>query len=273
MVDVSVFLNIGKGDPTLSPLHASISKEVLQIIASTRIASRAVDFDHRKVATTDRFTVYVPFPWPRSLPFSCMCDPGDHFLIQNQMSIVNTYTHGGGDVFYFTPSGLLMHFRATKRFTCPTDGHPLFLRASCTHTLKRCYNGSLDTFHTNKDIEWRLGIVNQLHYLDDGGGPDGDGTIWLWKWKGDPNNKEGCDQFTPQLMHAQSWEDLLNHMEYDKFCLQDIRLYYLNQSSSPIPNTSAMGVGSHPLSDPVTFLRQKYLGLKQTQKPPLKSIR
>ena len=202
MVDVSVFLNIGKGDPTLPPLHASISKEVLQRISSTRIPSRAVDFDHGKVAITDRFTVCVPFPWSQSLSLSCMCEPGDHFSVQNQMSIVNTYTHGGGDIWYFTPSGLLMHLRATKRFICPTDGHPLFLRASCAHTLKRCYNGSLVAFHTNKDIGWRMGIVNQLHYHDDGVGPDGDGTIRLWKWKGDPNNKEGYNQFTPQLMHS-----------------------------------------------------------------------
>ena len=152
----------------------------------------------------------------------------------------NTYTHGGG-IWYPTPSGLLIHCGQTKRFTCPSHGDPLFIRASCIHSIKRCYNGSLVAFRTKEDIGWRLGIVRQLHYLDEGGGQDGDGSIGLWKWKGEYNNKEGYsnkvlyNQFTPQLVHSQSWGELLTHLEYNKFPLQDIRLYYLNQIKGPVP--------------------------------------
>ena len=74
MVDVSVLLNIGEGDSALPPLHASLSKDVLQRITSTCIASRVVDKDHGKVAITDRLTVYVPFPWSTSVPLSGVCD-------------------------------------------------------------------------------------------------------------------------------------------------------------------------------------------------------
>ena len=230
--DVSVFLKIGEGGSTLPPLPAFITKEVLQRITSTCIASRGVDKDHGEVAITDRLSVCGPSPWSKSVPLSGMYV--DHFSSKNQIAMCNTYTHGGGDVWYPSPSGLLMHWRPTKRFTCPSHGDPLFIRASCIHSINRCYNGSLVAFLAKEDIGWRLGIVCQLHYLDEGGGPDGDGWIGLWKWKREHSNKES-NQFTPQLMHSQSWGELLTHMEYDKFPLQDIQLYYLNQIKGPVP--------------------------------------
>ena len=160
----------------MPPLHAFISKEVLQQITKACIASRVVDKDHGKVAA-DRFAVYVPFPWSKSTPLCGMYV--DRFSSKNQIAMCNTYTHDGGDVWYPSPSELLMHWRPTKRFTCPSHGDPLFIRASCIHSINRCYNGSLVAFGTKEDIGWRLGIVCQLHYLDEGEGPDGDGSIGL----------------------------------------------------------------------------------------------
>ena len=159
-----------------------------------------------------------------------------------------------------------MHIRPTNRFTCPTLGDPLFLRASCIHNLKRCCIGSLVAFRSNasKSIGWRLGVLSSLHHLSrrqenklrkGGDGPganalrkllhsdgvleEGEGSIWLWQWKGESDNLELRlrlrSQFTPKLMLSQSWEELLTHMEYKKFRLNDIRMFYLNQIKGPVP--------------------------------------
>ena len=63
------------GNTTSSAIPlASISKDVLQRITSTCIASRVVDKDHGKVSITDRLSVCVPFPRSKSVPLSGMYD-------------------------------------------------------------------------------------------------------------------------------------------------------------------------------------------------------
>ncbi len=76
-----------------------------------------------------------------------------------------TYIQGVGDVWYPTPTGHLMHLRPAKRFICPTDRDPLFLRSSCIHSCKRGYNGQTNSIvwvsiPFSSSIDWDGG---QMH--------------------------------------------------------------------------------------------------------------
>ena len=228
--------------------------------------SSIVDEDQGGVDILDRQIGDNLLSTPVSGPPLCSESVKFGFYAKNQIAFCKTYTKGGGDVWYPTPSGELVHIRPTNRFTCPTLGDPLFLRASCIHNLKRCCIGSLVAFRSNasKSIGWRLGVLSSLHHLSrrqenklrkggdgpganalrkllhsDGVSEEGEGSIVLWQWKGESNNLELRlrlrSQFTPKLMLSQSWEELLTHMEYKKFRLNDIRMFYLNQIKGPVP--------------------------------------
>ena len=148
------------------------------------------------------------------------------FLTRNQVGLCGSFSKGGGDVWYPIRPGELAHCRPTKRFTCPEDSSPLFVRATCIHQTSQCCHGTLVAFQntSNKGKSWRFGIVNKVHFQNGG-------SISLWEWTGELNR----ENLVPDILLCDTWAVMLSHLEERLFLLKDLSLYFINQVSGPVP--------------------------------------